>query len=297
MSSTKYRAFIKVAELGSFTAAANALGYSQPGIHHMISILEKELGFPLFIRSKNQITCTEEGKKALYYCYQIVKNEDYLHETASSIHGLLSGSVRVGACNSLLTQFIPEVVHSFSRVYSNITLYIHEYPYGQFNDVLTKQIIDLAFMNEHVPEDFEFIPLFHDSAVVIMAEDHPFSSYEKISTKHLSGCSFIMPSSGYDDLITAVNETQSFQPSTIHYVSSDTAVYSMVRLNIGISIISNLQIGSLPQGITVRPLEIPAGRQLGIAVRDVKRATPAVKEFIHVAKKQAVSFQETLQAP
>ena len=78
MSLTKYRAFIKVVELGSLTKAAKQLGYSQPGISHMIDSLEAEMGFPLLIRNKDSIVPTESGKKILYYCHQIIKNEDSL---------------------------------------------------------------------------------------------------------------------------------------------------------------------------------------------------------------------------
>ncbi|MFR1804992.1 MAG: LysR family transcriptional regulator [Faecalispora jeddahensis] len=91
LSISKYRAFIKVAESGSLTKAAKQLGYSQPGISHMVDSLETEMGFPLLIRNKDKIVPTENGKKVLYYCYQIIKNETYLQETVSAINGLLEG--------------------------------------------------------------------------------------------------------------------------------------------------------------------------------------------------------------
>ena len=53
MSITKYQIFVKVAELGSLTRAAEALGYTQPAVSHSISSLESRFGFPLFYRSRD----------------------------------------------------------------------------------------------------------------------------------------------------------------------------------------------------------------------------------------------------
>ena len=59
----KYKAFIKIVECGNFTRAAKELGYSQPGISHMIDALEKEFGFSLLLRNKDTITPTENGQR------------------------------------------------------------------------------------------------------------------------------------------------------------------------------------------------------------------------------------------
>ena len=53
MAASKYEVLIKVAELGSLTKAAEALGYSQSNISHVISALEEEFGFPLFLRGRS----------------------------------------------------------------------------------------------------------------------------------------------------------------------------------------------------------------------------------------------------
>ncbi|MFQ6976252.1 MAG: LysR family transcriptional regulator [Oscillibacter sp.] len=52
MEAVKCEAFLAAAELGSLTATAELLGYTQSGVTRMIGTLEEELGFPLFLRSK-----------------------------------------------------------------------------------------------------------------------------------------------------------------------------------------------------------------------------------------------------
>lgn len=295
MSISRYRAFIQVVESGSLTGAAKQLGYSQPGISHMIDSLETEVGFPLLIRNKDRIIPTENGKKVLYFCYQIIKNENYLQETVSSIHGILAGDIKVGSYNSMLTGFVPRVIQNFSQVYSNIVFHLREVENGAFPNYLTQGTIDLAFMGGSIPKGFSFVPLFQDCACVIMRKDHPFTAYERIAPTQLNGCDFIMPAAGFDDVINTVLEKIPFSPNIKYYVASDVAALSMVSLGLGISVISNLQTGLLPKNVVAKPFDGSYGRRLGIAVKSLKHIPPAVKEFIRISKETAA--QMTLEQP
>lgn len=290
MSISKYRAFIQVVETGSLTRAAKNLGYSQPGVSHMMDSLENEMGFPLLIRSKDRIVPTENGKKVLYYCYQIIKNENYLQETVSSIHGVLEGDIRLGAYCSLMSDFVPRAVRSFTGVYSNIRFYLQEVDHGGFQDMLPKGALDLAFMSEFVPKGFHFIPLFHDKAVVIMRADHPFASYEVLAPNMLNGCDFIMPMSGFDDIVNCVQQKAPFSPSARFYSASDTCAIGMVANGMGVTIISSLQVRQLPPGLVAREFEGDYGRNLGIAVKSLKHSSPAIREFIRISRETAAQF-------
>lgn len=290
MSISKYRAFIKVAESGSLTKAAKQLGYSQPGVSHMIDSLENDMGFPLLIRSKDRIVPTENGKKVLYYCYQIIKNENYLQETVSSINGLLKGDINLGAYCSLMVGFVPRAIRNFSNVYSNIEFHLQEVEYAAFHDLLPKGAIDLGFMIDNVPKGFLFIPLFRDAACVIMRDDHPFASYEKIPPALLNGCDFIMPMSGFDDIVNGVLQKSPFSPNVKYHVAGDVGAISLVSNGLGVSIISSLQVSLLPNHVIAKEFDGSFTRNLGIAVKSLKRASPAIKEFIRISKETAAQI-------
>ena len=146
MSITKYKAFLKVAELGSLTKAAQALGYSQPNISHMIKTLENDFGFSLFTRSKDNCTITKNGEAILYYCSQIVKYEDQLQAEVKGIFGLLTGSVRIGATNSAMIDFVPKVIHRFTTSYSGIELLPREMDADSIIQTLKMGNIDLYIL-------------------------------------------------------------------------------------------------------------------------------------------------------
>ena len=73
MEAVKCEAFLAAAELGSLTATAELLGYTQSGVTRMIGTLEEELGFPLFLRSKKGVQLTENGKLMLPLLREVFK--------------------------------------------------------------------------------------------------------------------------------------------------------------------------------------------------------------------------------
>jgi DNA-binding transcriptional LysR family regulator len=70
------RSFLKVAELGSFTRAAQALSLTQPAISQQIRRLEELLGVELFARDNRQVLLTLEGERLTSYAQQMVSVND-----------------------------------------------------------------------------------------------------------------------------------------------------------------------------------------------------------------------------
>lgn len=280
----KYQAFIKVAELGSITKAAKALGYSQPGISHIIDAFEAEIGFPLLMRTRDSLQPTDDGKKILNYCYQLVKTENDMKNTVQAVKGLSSGTIHIGSQNSMMVNFVPKIVANFSKAYSNIELWVHEFPFAHFAPNLQNGIIDIAFMSSFSMKGYDFIPLFKDPVCIAMHEDHPFTKYDKVPISALNGCDFIMPLNGWDDIVNIIIEKQTFTPNIKHYVASDTAGIAMASENLGVYILSGLQTGLLPQNIVYREVDGDFYRTMGICVKSLKYISPALKEFINTAQ-------------
>lgn len=289
----KYRAFIEVVETGSITKAAKNLGYSQPGVSYMIDSLEKEIGFPLLIRSKDNVQPTKDGARILYHCKQIVNNEDDLRETAKAINGLMEGTIYVASQNSMLVNIVPHIISRFSKSFSGITVNLTELPFEAFARHFKSGDIDMGFMSETKLKGFEFHPLFKDPLCLIMHKDHPFARYEKIPAENLNGCDFIMPIPGWDDTVKMVMEKCPFTAKIRYEVASDTAGIALTAENQGVYIMSDLQASLLPEDVVLRPFAEDYFRVMGYMVKTIKNATPALAEFIkttehvvaeHVAK-------------
>ena len=300
MSITKYKAFLKVAELGSLTKAAQALGYSQPNISHMIKTLENDFGFSLFIRSKDSCTLTRNGESILYYCSQIVKNEEQLYSAVKGIFGLMTGSVRIGATNSAMIDFVPKVIHRFTTSYSGIELFPREMDAGSCIQALKMGSIDVGFLEENaVPDEMHknFVPLFRDPLCLILPPNHPLVSYERVPIEKIKGCDFILPiipgtenESEFDDILSRMH------PNVKYKAASDLAIFGMVENNLGISIMSKEMAKYMHCQVESRDFAEELYRTLGVLVTSLDHATPAVREFISVAKTIPVDGSSFLPA-
>lgn len=290
MSLVKYRAFVNVAELGSLTKAAKLMGYSQPGISKMMDSLEDELNISLFIRNGPAIELTDNGKQVYSYCKKIVKCDDDLVNAVNAMNGLLTGSIHIGALNSVIQSFVPNIIKSYSSVYPKIQIYLNEIPTGEIIKQLKSNTIDIGFTSEFNFRGLEFIPLFKDRIRLIVNKNHPFASYGKISIKTLNGCDFItLPSEGRD-LIDVVMGTEKFTPIVTYCVHSDAAAVSMVAADLGVYIISDLQCQHLPENVVKLEFEEDLFRVKGIGIQSQKKASPALKEMIKIAKLRAAEI-------
>ena len=288
MSITKYKAFLKVAELGSLTKAAQALGYSQPNISHMIKTLENEFGFSLFIRSKDNCTLTKNAEAILYYCTQIVKNDELLHASVRGIFGLLTGSVRIGATNSNMIDFVPKTIHRFTTSYSGIELLPRELGSEDIIKELKAGSIDVGFLDEQsVPAELRkyYTPLFKDPLCVILPPGHPLTAYDKIPAGRIKGCDFIMALvPGTDDASEFSDIIQRTSPNIRYKAASDLAIFGMVENNLGISIMPKEMTKYMRCNVEAREFKEELFRTQGVLISPNEHIAPAVQEFISVAK-------------
>jgi len=112
--------FIQVAELGSFTRAAEQLGYSQSTVSFQIKQLEDELGCLLFERINHTITLTEKGRDLVSYAHQIRSLTDTLKETLEN-EKEISGHIHVVTPDSVCEEMINSHYIDFHSKYPLIS--------------------------------------------------------------------------------------------------------------------------------------------------------------------------------
>lgn len=115
--------FIEVAELGSFTGAAEKLGYSQPTISFQIKQLEKEMGVPLFDRIGHTVNLTDAGRDALSYAQTICHMSQEM-VLGSAGRREASGVLRLGMADSLCEPLIAGDFGGFRSRYPKVSLQI-----------------------------------------------------------------------------------------------------------------------------------------------------------------------------
>ena len=131
--------FIHVAELGSFTKAADQLGYTQSTVSFQIKQLEEELDCLLFERINHTITLTERGQELVYYAHQVRALTDEFKEKTSR-EDQLTGHIRIVTPDSVCEEMVNSHYIDFHSKYPLISI--------QFATGDTAMLLDMLDHNE-----------------------------------------------------------------------------------------------------------------------------------------------------
>ena len=115
MGLNRYEIFLKVAEVGNITRAAELLHYTQAGVSHSIAALEREAGVPLLIRGSNGVTLTENGKRLIQPIQTLVNDQRALEQSIFEINEVVAGTLRLGAFTSVAAQWLPFLIRDFQK--------------------------------------------------------------------------------------------------------------------------------------------------------------------------------------
>lgn len=143
----RYKALLKVTEMGSYTKAAEILGYTQPALSQMIASLEKEIGITLLYRSRYGVQLTPEGERLLPMVQKTVQQYEDLQRLEAEIKGLDAGVVRIGTVSSVSCHWLPGIVRRFWAKYPNVQLVLHQGDYASICDWVRSGAVDFGFVN------------------------------------------------------------------------------------------------------------------------------------------------------
>lgn len=276
----KYLAFIRTVEFGSFTKAAEILGYSQSGISHMIKDLERECGFPLLERDRSGIRITSEGLQILPFAYNICEDHNNLQMQIDNINGLQTGLIRIGSFSSPATHWLPNIIKNFQKDYPNIDFELLLGNYTEIETWLTEGRLDCAFLLLPVQNDFYTISLKQDHLLVVMPVNHPLCKFDRIPIKELEKYPFMLSKNKSDSEVVELLERYNIKPHVRFTTWDDYVLMSMIEQGLGIGILSELILQRCPFQIIKKKLDVPATREIAFVLRDLKKAPLAVKRFM-----------------
>jgi len=174
--------FIQVAELGSFTRAAEQLGYSQSTVSFQIKQLEDELGCLLFERINHTITLTEKGRDLVSYAHQIRSLTDTLKESLENEREI-SGHLHIVTPDSVCEEMINSHYIDFHTKYPLISFKFTTGDSAVMLDMLDHNEADVILTLDH--------HLYNKDYIIAKEEQLPMhfvaaSSSKFAGTKHLS---------------------------------------------------------------------------------------------------------------
>ncbi|MCP1528013.1 LysR family transcriptional regulator [Bacillus pumilus] len=279
----QYKVFLTVVECGSFTKAGEKLGLTQSGVSHNIAKLESELGVVLLRRNRNGLSLTDAGERMMPHIRQIIHHASLLEQEAALIQGMEVGSIKIGTFSSFSSKMLPQLIHRFTKGYPNIQVELYEGGYEEIEDWIASGTIDVGFLTQPSRE-FETVPLFQDELVVLMQEEHRFNTKKVIEVDSLHDESFIMPKAGCDLLIKKLLKERGVKPHVLFEIGDNNTLISMVQEGLGMTIIPTLILSPQMSHTKVIPLETSVYREINLAFKSFKAASPSAKRWIEAVK-------------
>lgn len=276
----RYDAFIKIIETGSFTKAAEELGYTQSAISQMIHSLEKELSTTLILRSTKSITLTPDGEEFLPY----IKNLYYAHrelmEKYKEMQGLQSGIIKIGTFSSVSSNWLPQLMKDFKENYHSVIFELQQGEYTSIAEWIKEGSVDFGFVNPDAVPDLISIPLRSDEMLAVLPMDHKLSKQKKVNLKELSYEPFILLDEGELSEPLELFKKNKLHPNVQYRVHDDYTIMSMVEKGLGISILPKLILSRLNYHIITKEISPPIVRTIALAYKNKNILPIASRYFI-----------------
>ena len=276
----RYLALQKIIEMGSFSRAAEAMGYSQSAMSQMISSLEEEMSLQLVNRFRTGAKLTLEGEELYPPIEKLIYQYYAVQEKIKDIKGLKTGTIRMGTLASISAHWLPELLKEFQEQYPEVEFVIHQGDYTSIYEWIKTGAVDFGFVNPKAVTGIETIVLKEGAMLAVLPEYHPIGKNEVIPLKLLAEEPLILLEEGhyYEPLeaFKAIGKS----PNIKYTIHDDYAIMTMVEAGLGVSILAELVLHRTNYKIRLCPTEPGISRTIAIGYKDKSSLPIACKRFI-----------------
>jgi DNA-binding transcriptional LysR family regulator len=271
----RMRVLREVALRGSFSAAADALSFTQSAVSQQIAALEREAGAVLVERSARGVRLTEAGEAVVRHAEVILARLAEAEAELEAIAGLRGGRLRIGAFESAASTLMPLAIAAFRDRHPAVELSMTLVEPEDAVPQLRAGDLDLALVVEtrrRGEEDgVERVHLLDDPMYVVLPAGHPLAHKRQLRLADLAADAWIGggPGSECHRVISRACGAAGFDPRIAFETDDYGAVQGLVAAGVGVSLIAELGLRSAREDIVVRSL----GRET--PVREVFAAAPA----------------------
>jgi DNA-binding transcriptional LysR family regulator len=286
------RAFVAIAESGTFTAGALRVHVTQAAISMQIRQLETEIGAKVFVRAPRHVILTEAGEQLLRRARHILREHDAALDEIAELAGAERGRLRIGSASAMvLTEQLPSILKDLRKQHPAAEISVT----SGTSEVLVDQIlageVDLAFVS--LPVDVRGIKterLSDDQLVAIASPHHKLAKQRTISAFTLAGERLILGERGGNTrrLIDQFFAQAGVSLRVAMELSRQQAIKRMVEEDMGVGIVPLQSVREeVEKGKLIRWWIEGAqiNWELGIAQLSNGYDSPIMQKFVALARK------------
>ncbi|HEV2837507.1 MAG TPA: LysR family transcriptional regulator [Pyrinomonadaceae bacterium] len=292
MEIRQLRAFVAIAETGTFTAGALRVHVTQAAISMQIRQLESEIGARVFVRAPRHVILTEAGEQLLRRARQILREHDAALDEIAELAGAERGRLRIGSASAMvLTEQLPSILKDLRKQHPAAEISVT----SGTSEVLVDQIlageVDIAFVS--LPVDVRGIKterLSDDQLVAIASPRHRLARQKTISAYTLAGERLILGERGGNTrrLIDQFFAQAGVTLRVAMELSRQQAIKRMVEEDMGVGIVPLQSVrDEVDKGKLIRWWIEGAqiNWELGIAQLSNGYDSPIMQKFVALARK------------
>lgn len=281
-----------IAEHGTISGAARALGYSQPAISQHLRRAEARLGVPLLVRAGRGVRLTEPGQVLARHAIAISSAMDAASGELAELLGLRIGTVRLAAFPSASSTLIPRLLRRMRETQPGITVtYIEsEEPeaLGLLRDGLVDLAITTAFPGDRADPHrenegtFDTVPLFTEPVVLALPTSHPLAAHDPVNLADLVDESWVAGCPVCRGHLLAACESVGVEPRIEFETDNAVAVLNLVAAGLGVALLPRLALATVavPSGAAIRATAPSSDRSIRVVAQPGSRRVPAIATML-----------------
>jgi DNA-binding transcriptional LysR family regulator len=278
-----------VAESGSFSRAAESLGYTQSAISQQIAMLERLVGLPLFERrgGRRQVVLSEAGELLLCHASVVLDRLQAAKADLAAFAEGAKGTLRIGAYESVSARILPAILGEFAGKWPDVDIHLMDSS-QELLTLVEAGDLDLAFVmdSEVRADEFQTTALLQDPYVLLVPVDSPLAEKQPVPLDELSDSRFV----AYDNMACQLFVESSlrrfgFQQRIVLRSSDNATVQGLVAAGLGIAIVPLLTVDENDARVVVRQVDPPLPtRTIVIANHPDRYLSPAAQGFLDIAR-------------
>jgi DNA-binding transcriptional LysR family regulator len=256
----RLRALYEVARRGSFSAAAESMGYTQPAISRQISLLERETGTTLLERRPGGVRLTDAGDLLVRHAETILTRLQDAEDELGELLGLQSGRLRMSTLTSAAPTIVPLAISEFRRRLPGVELSVSMADPSSILGLLRSGEIDLALNNDETHfdlPDVEAVHLFDEPMLIALPDDHPLAGRKRVELTDLAterwmlGTTTACPDAGR---FIKTCHGAGFDPQIAFHNDDYTAILGFVAAGVGVAPVPEMVARTAPRHVAICPL-------------------------------------------
>ncbi len=273
------RSLIAVANSGSISDAAVAIGLSQPALSRRIQQLEEELGARLVERSGRGVVLTAMGRLAVREGQHLVDRYERLRTSIAEHVRLEAGTVRVGGGATAVAYLLPSAIARFQKSHPTVRFQLQEAGSREVERAVIEERLELGVVTLPVGgAEVDVSPLMRDRIVLVAGSAHPLAQRKRVPIAALAEQSLVgfEAGSAIRQSIDSALRDAGVEMNVVMELRSVAAILQMVETTGSLAFVSELGAGKATV-VSVQGLKIE--RQLAVISKKGRPLSPVAAAF------------------